>query len=92
MATRPWTVAPEPTTDGRPSGPVGFSHRTLKNGEVQLWHHGHLASTLRGRDAADFLARAASLDDAGLQQLMARLTGNYKRGNERTAARHPRHG
>jgi len=85
-------AAPEPTPDGRPSGPVGFSHRVRKNGEVELWHHGRLASTLRGRDASDFLARAVSLDDAGLQQLMARLTGNYKRGNERAAARHPRRG
>jgi hypothetical protein len=61
-----------------------------KNGEVELWHHGRLASTLRGRDATDFLARVASLDEAAAQQLMARLTGNYKRGNERAAAQHPR--
>jgi hypothetical protein len=85
-------AAHESTPDGRPSGPVGFCHRPRKNGEVELWHHGRLASTLRGHDAADFLARAATLDDTGLQQLMARLTGNYKRGNERAAARHPRRG
>lgn len=84
-------AAPEPTSADRP-GPSGFSHRVRKSGEVELWHHGRLASTLRGRDATDFRARAASLDDAALQQLMARLTGNYKRGNERAAARHPRRG
>ena len=28
--------------------------------------------------------------DAEQQQLVARLTGNYKRGNERTAAQHQR--
>jgi len=84
-------AAPEPDSADR-VGPSAFSHRLRKNGEVELWHHGRLASTLRGRDASDFLARAVSLDSAGLQQLMARLTGNYKRGNERAAARHPRRG
>lgn len=84
-------AAPEPDS-GDQAGPSGFSHRVRKNSEVELWHHGRLASTLRGRDAMDFLVRAASLDDAGLQQLMARLTGNYKRGNERAAAHHPRRG
>jgi hypothetical protein len=29
-------------------------------------------------------------DLATAQQVMARLTGNYKRGNERKAAEHPR--
>jgi hypothetical protein len=83
-------VAPEPGPDR--ASDLGFSHRLRKSGEVELWHHGRLVSTLRGRDAADFRARAASLDAAAVQQLMARLTGNYKRGNERAAARHPRRG
>jgi hypothetical protein len=36
----------------------------------------------RGR-ADRFLARAEGLDHEGLQQLMARAIGNFKRGNER---------
>ena len=48
------------------------------------------AATLRGRQAQAFLAEVESGDEADLQQLMARLTGNYKRGNERTAKNHPR--
>ena len=39
---------------------------------------------------ARFLARASTLSDQELQHLMARVTGNYKRGNERAAPRHPR--
>ena len=69
---------------------LGFTWRATKAGEVQLSHHGRLATTLRGLAAADFLAEAKSADDAALQQLMARLTGNYRRGNERTARNHPR--
>ena len=30
------------------------------------------------------------LEDRDAQELMARLTGNYRRGNERTARQHPR--
>jgi hypothetical protein len=43
-------------------------------------HHGRIATILRGQAAAGFLADAES-DDR--QARVARLTGNYKRGNER---------
>lgn len=72
------------------ASPLGFSHRVQKNGDVQVLHHGRLASTLRGPAAQEFLAEAEACDEGGLQQLMARLTGNYKRGNERLAGQHPR--
>ncbi len=68
----------------------GFTWRARKNGDVEILHRGRLASTLRGHDAADFVAEAESCDEAGAQALMARVTGNYKRGNERTASEHPR--
>lgn len=69
---------------------LGFTYRPRKNGEVQVLHRGRLASTLRGTDAADFIAEVQSGNEADAQQLMARITGNYKHGNERTAADHPR--
>ena len=69
---------------------LGFTYRSRKNGDLEILHRGRLASTLRGTDAAAFIheLQDASADDA--QQLMARLTGNYKRGNESAASRHPR--
>jgi hypothetical protein len=42
---------------------------------------------LRGDRARDFLTAVERGDP---QQLMARATGNYKRGNERAGKRHPR--
>ena len=69
---------------------LGFTHRTRKNGEVQVLHRGALAATLRGAAAQEFLAELAEGSAADAQQLMARLTGNYKRGNEKVAGRHPR--
>jgi hypothetical protein len=38
---------------------------------------------LRGKSAERFMARASAADPAGAQQLMARATGHFKRGNER---------
>jgi succinylglutamate desuccinylase len=68
---------------------LGFTYRAFKNGHVEVRHHGVLATTLRGSAAEKFLSTAS---DGGpkAQQLMARLTGNYKRGNEAHAKGHPR--
>lgn len=74
----------------RVDGDLGFTFRLKKSGEVEVLHRGKLASTLRGADAVDFIAEVESGEFADGQQLMARLTGNYKRGNERTASHHPR--
>lgn len=73
-------------------GDLGFRFRAQKNGEVVIRHDGRVATRLRHTAAAEFLDDMAGLgetsDDA--QQIMARLTGNYRRGNERTAKDHPR--
>ena len=57
------------------------------NGSVIITHEGRHAATLRGRRAAAFLAEVAGGDP---QLVMARWTGNYKRGNERVAREHAR--
>ena len=69
---------------------LGFTYRSRKNGDVEILHHGRVATTLRGHDAADFMTEAPEPASAEAQQLMARLTGNYKHGNERLASSHPR--
>ena len=65
----------------------GFTFEIRKSGEVVIRHVGSVAAVLRGKPAARFLAEAATADDVALQARMARLTGNYKRGNERRARR-----
>lgn len=65
----------------------GFDY-VERGGEVRITHHGLLATTLRGRAAADFLDEVDRGGDP--QLLMARVTGNYRRGNERVARSHPR--
>lgn len=66
--------------------PEGFTY-LLRGADVVISHHGRPAATLRGRRAAEFLTDVESGDP---QELMARLTGNYRRGNERLARQHPR--
>jgi hypothetical protein len=60
--------------------PTGFSYVRQKNGDVVITHHGRQAAVLRGARADRFIAKVGESDAQGL---MARATGNYKRGNER---------
>ncbi len=73
--------------EGVPMGPSGFDWLQRKSGDIVISHHGREVTTLRGTKADRFLDDVAESDP---QELMARLTGNYKRGNERKASRHPR--
>ncbi len=67
--------------------PEGFAYVTRADGSVALSHRGRAAATLRGERARTFLAE---VDEDDPQDVMARWTGNYRRGNERTAKDHPR--
>lgn len=67
--------------------PHGFTYEQRADGSVVITHRGRSASTLRGGRAEKFLAEVASGD---AQLVMARWTGAYKFGNERTARNHPR--
>ncbi|MFC4138933.1 MULTISPECIES: hypothetical protein [unclassified Microbacterium] len=66
--------------------PNGFAY-SVRGADVVVTHHGHTATVLRGARAAEFLDEVERGD---AQLLMARVTGNYRRGNERTARQHPR--
>lgn len=70
-------------------GDLGFTTREASDGIV-IFHRGRKAATLRGSKAEAFRSEMARLPEPQQQQLMARLTGNYKRGNERLARNHPR--
>lgn len=66
--------------------PTGFQYQQRGDGTVVITHHGKHATTLRGQRAAEFLDDV----DADPQEVMARWTGNYRRGNERMSRDHPR--
>lgn len=59
--------------------PSGFVF-TVHGERVEIRHDGRLAVTLRKAAAVKFLEDVERGDP---QHVMARVTGNYKRGNER---------
>jgi len=61
---------------------LGFRCQAYKFGGAAILRHGKIVTRLGAGAAAKFMNRMAGLDFKGQQQLMARLTGNYKRGNE----------
>ena len=69
--------APDPLAD------QPFSHFTRADGTVVISYRTAPVTYLRGRAAARFAARIAGADASAAQQLMARATGNFKRGNGR---------
>jgi hypothetical protein len=68
------------------STPGGFAF-SRQGDAVMITQDGKRAVTLRGEAAARFLAAVERGDP---QQVMARASGNFKRGNERQARKHPR--
>ncbi|MEA2123792.1 MAG: hypothetical protein QOI80_574 [Solirubrobacteraceae bacterium] len=60
-----------------------FSWTQTKDGGVRIAFRGKVVTTLAGDAAARFVARADGAADTVQQHLMARATGNFKRGNER---------
>ncbi len=69
-----------------------FSYRLTKKGEVRIFWEGHgsrhgvmTLGGVRGRKLSDELS--ASDSDDGVQNTLRRVTGNFKRGNERPKKR-----
>lgn len=65
-----------------------FSYLATKDGRILLYWQGKLIKTLSGKAAQKFLAQIETLDDHEAQLVMAKATGNFKRGNERVASEH----
>lgn len=59
-----------------------FDWRVTKDGQVLISRGGRVVTTVRGSAAGKLLGRLGQADEDGAQQLLARATGNYKRGNE----------
>jgi hypothetical protein len=60
-----------------------FSYRATKDGKVFLFWQGKQVKVLKGMVAQKFLRDVVDVDQQGAQLMMAKITGNFKRGNER---------
>jgi hypothetical protein len=63
-------------------GKFPFSYRATKDGFVFLEFHGATVKTISGENAKKFLKKIDALEGLELQLVLAKLTGNFKRGNE----------
>lgn len=62
---------------------LGFSYKINKNESVFIQRKDKVITTLRGGKAIEFINKIQNLSMEQEQQYLARLTGNYKRGNEK---------
>jgi len=60
-----------------------FAYREGKDGKVFLFWEGKQVEIIKGKKAEKFLAKVRGASRKDAQLVMAKLTGNFKRGNER---------
>ena len=60
-----------------------FSYKTSKDNKVFIFWFGKQVMILKGKDSEKFLSRIIGADFQVSQLIMAKITGNFKRGNEK---------
>lgn len=60
-----------------------FSYTVTKDQEVFVAWNGRRVTIIAGREAARLITRLAGADQQQTQLLLAKVTGNFKHGNER---------
>lgn len=63
-----------------------FSYQVTKDGGVWIAHEGRVVTVLKGKPAAKLVAALQAADGSRVQLILAKATGNFKRGNERSDA------
>jgi len=64
-----------------------FSYQVTKDGRVRLFWYERQVKTLAGDEAQKLLKKLDGLEGHDLQLALAKVTGNFKRGNERPLRR-----
>jgi hypothetical protein len=71
-------------------GDEPFNFRVTKDNTVFLDYNGRQVKILKGTEAEKFIKRINAAESTTEQQLiMAKITGNFKRGNERKNGGNP---
>lgn len=60
-----------------------FSYKVSKDNKVFIYWYGKQVSILKGKECDRFLERIENADLKEMQLIMAKVTGNFKRGNEK---------
>jgi len=64
-----------------------FSYSISKDNKVFISYEGKQVTTLNGKNAEKFIAKIDGAVGKDTQLIMAKVTGNFKRGNEKIAKR-----
>ena len=64
-----------------------FTYRIAKDNKVFISWYGKQVMILSGGKAEDFISKIADAEGKDAQLIMAKITGNFKRGNEKTNKR-----
>lgn len=60
-----------------------FTYRINKDNKVFIFWNGKQIMILKGSESEKFIRRIKAADSKEAQLIMAKLTGNFKHGNER---------
>ncbi len=66
-----------------------FDYRITKEGRVRVFRAGRLVKQLGDKESRRFVGRISALPEDKIQIELARVTGNYRRGNERPEKKAP---
>jgi len=60
-----------------------FTYRITKDKKVFISYEGKHVTTLSGKKADEFISKIQNTESKAAQLVMAKATGNFKRGNEK---------
>ncbi|WP_328804080.1 hypothetical protein [Paenibacillus glycinis] len=60
-----------------------FTYKTTKDNKVFIYWKGKQVTVLSGKESEKFLQRILNKDHKEIQLVMAKITGNFKHGNEK---------
>ncbi|MEW9094615.1 MAG: hypothetical protein AB2417_05985 [Clostridiaceae bacterium] len=64
-----------------------FSYKILKDNRVFIYWNGKQVTILKGKESSKFLSQIENVDLKEMQLIMAKITGNFKHGNEKNNKR-----
>ena len=60
-----------------------FRYIATKEGKVLIYYENKIVKTLKGKSAEKLVEKLSGADDYDVQLILAKETGNFKRGNEK---------
>ncbi|WP_312651910.1 hypothetical protein [Proteiniclasticum sp.] len=60
-----------------------FDYVVFKNQSLQIYYNGKPVVILKDQKARDLIEKLEKAEDKDIQLILAKITGNFKRGNEK---------